>query len=153
MASPIPGEIFIYRHRRRFFRKQSGAGQVLGYDPIRKVVFLRLFAVGGDELTVMVGFLPISRDAYDESQPRGVKMLEIGNDWESACAEWEERSKAGEAGIFSRPLHELAPMILKSVPAEVLNKDHSLIVSAYPKRASGDRFDTIAAVVEQRRQS
>lgn len=148
-AHVIPGQVFLYREKRRFFRARSGAGQVLGEGENGGVVFVRVFDVSGDELRTRIGFIPLTRRAFDSSQPEVVKRLDLPEGWEALLREWEAERVIGQAGIFTGRLSEVTAKVLETVNylRDVAEGSSAVIDLAYPKKSASGTFDTIAAIV------
>jgi hypothetical protein len=143
-ATIVAGQTFSYRAKRRFFRAQAGAGQVLGCEEQHRILFVRLFDVSGDEVKPFVGFLPIAFDAYSISHVRMLKWLPIPNDWEVLRDEWRTRWLSGEAGAFSQPLGQVTEQTLSTVN---YLREGGYVELAYPKLSASGRFDSIEAFV------
>lgn len=148
-TDPIAGQVFVYREKRRLFRARSGAAQVLGEAEDGAVVFVRVFDVSGGDLRTRIGFIPLTRRAYDSSKAEVVKRLELPEDWEEQLLEWEARRRIGEAGIFTGRLSEITANILKTVTYfhDVPPGTAAIIDLAYPKKSASGKYDTIAAVL------
>lgn len=140
----IPGQLFTYRGKRRLLRRQSGAGQVLGREPAHDIVFVRIFDVSGDVLTPLIGFLPVTSAAYTASKVSIVEQIPLPDGWEALRDEWRAEWRAGEAGVFSLPLHEITADSLETVD---YLKDGGVIELAFPRRSASGRFDKIVAYV------
>jgi hypothetical protein len=151
MESPdlVPGQVFVYRQKRRLLRAQSGAGQLLGTQERGAVVFVRVFDVSGDQLMTRFGFLPLTRQAYESSRPEAIKRFDLPADWEEARAEWEAKRRAGEAGVFTSSLREVTEDVLATVKhlRDVGDPKSAVIELAYPKRSASGRYDTVVAIV------
>jgi hypothetical protein len=147
----IPGSVFTYRRSGSFLRSRSGGGQVLGLDERSGVVFARLFDVGGQELRPFIEFLPMLARAFRASKPRMVRSLALPQGWAALNDEWEAKWRAGDAGIFSIPLGEIAERALQTVEGfrAFEAEEHAFIELAYPTRSQpSGAFDTIAAFVK-----
>jgi hypothetical protein len=145
----IAGQMFVYREKRRLFRARSGAGQVLGEGENGGVVFVRVFDVNGSELRTRIGFIPLTRRAYDRSQAEVIKRLDLPEDWEVQLREWEAKRRVGEAGIFTGRLCEITADVLETVKylRDVPDGGSAVIDLAYPKKSASGRYDTVAAIV------
>jgi hypothetical protein len=145
----VPGQIFMYREKRRFLMPQSGAGQVLGSFDSGRVVFLRVFNVQSDELTSLICFLPIFYEAFYASHPQVIRQADLPSDWDQPRKEWEEKQRQREAGAFTQELRDITADVLETVDyfRGIPSGQHAFIELAYPKRSTGNRFDTVAAVV------
>lgn len=146
----VVGDVFMYRGRTRFLRRQAGAGQILDVDEANQILFVRLFDASGDELRPFIEFVPITREAFISSEPRVVKRLDLPTGWTSLRAEWQEKWKTDEAGVFSIPLSEVSQNTLDTVDhlRDFDPADRAFVELAYPKRSGTGEFDTIAAFVQ-----
>jgi hypothetical protein len=140
----VPGQLFTYQERSRFLRRRSGAGQVLGSENGHDIVFVRIFDTSGDTLTPIIGFLPISTRAFAASRIEMVKRVPLPDDWEALRDEWRSEWRAGEAGVFSRPLREVTRDTLATVHDL---REGGVIELAFPKRSASGEFDAIKAFV------
>ena len=142
----VAGHLFTYSEKRRFLRRQLGAGQVLGTEDGYDIVFVRIFDVSGDALTPIIGFVPLTIAAFDASEAQVVKWLSLPDDWETLRNEWRTMWRSGEAGVFSLPLREITRDTFETVDQL---SDGSVIDLAFPKRSESGRFDTISAYVRR----
>jgi hypothetical protein len=147
MADPIvPGQLFTYRGKRRLLRRQLGAGQILGGEANHNILFVRIFDVSGEDLTTLIGVLPITTEAFERSNIKLVKWLPLPNDWEGLRDQWRVRWRDGEAAAFSEPLRDATEDTLETVN---YLRGGGVIELAFPKRSQSGRFDTIEAFVRE----
>ena len=144
--SIVPGQLFTYRGKWRLLRRQRGAGQVLGWEPDHDILFIRVFDVSGEDQAPLIGFLPITVSAYEQSGIQMIKWLPVPDDWEDLCGEWRDRWRNGEAGVFAEPLRQATEDTLQTV--DYLRRG-GVIELAFPKRSSSGVFDTIEAIVRE----
>ena len=145
-----PGQMFTYRGRPTRFAKDVGIGQVVGLDQERQFVFVELFGTRDDELVPFIGFVPLTYDAFRQSDPRVLKVLDVPPTWEERRQIWLRRWQLDEAGVFSMELCNIVTDTLTTVGRDTdIDEGRVYVELTFPRRDATGAFRVIEAHTAQ----
>jgi hypothetical protein len=148
------GTLFTYRGPRRWgFRTTLAAGQVVGVDIERGVVFVStLFESKGQRLQIEIGFLPIVFSCFNSSTLELFGTRLLSEDRFALIQLWRGREALGTAGAFAVPLWEAEKLAWEAVRADdrYISREAFYIEYTFPVPDSHGMFTIVEAAGHRR---
>jgi hypothetical protein len=147
MLELSPGIAFRYRAcpRWQFWRRASGAAQLIATEPDGSILHLRAFALDGS----VISHFPILTHCVTrfiaEIYGPSVPVAPVDEPCRAAVIRWRAAHAAGSAGVFSVPVGEAVDRINDTLPREIAELPY-VVESAYPVRGQDGTFRTIHVI-------
>jgi len=147
MQELLPGITFRYRSRPRwkFWRRASGAAQVIATEPSGSILHLRAFALDGSVISHFPILTRCVTQFIAEIYDRSMFVASVDDLCRGAVMRWRKAHAEGSAGVFSVPVGEAVDCINDTLPRALADLPY-IVESAYPVPGQDGRFRTVHVV-------